>query len=114
MVLSLQRLDCVEDKHLLAGHLIVLQGGDYNTAQVRRGNVYTQRAQCFMLSCTGLHGALSVSLHSADSERFDASPETSQHSLPQPQGRRAKCAMPQQTSENCTAVPKNGLSAQRH
>ena len=33
MVLSLQRLDCMEDKHLLAGHLIVLQGGDYNTAQ---------------------------------------------------------------------------------
>ncbi len=84
MVLSLQRLDCVEDKHLLAGHLIVLQGGDYNTAQVRRGNVLTERAQCFMLSCTlawwhhksGLHGALSVSLHSADSERFGASPET--------------------------------------
>ena len=34
MVLSLQRLDCVEDKHLLAGHLIVLQDGDYDTAQV--------------------------------------------------------------------------------
>ena len=37
VVLSLQRLDCVEDKHLLAGHLIVLQDGDYDTAQVSGG-----------------------------------------------------------------------------
>uniref|UniRef100_A0A061RSU0 Wd repeat-containing protein 19 n=2 Tax=Tetraselmis sp. GSL018 TaxID=582737 RepID=A0A061RSU0_9CHLO len=33
MVLSLERIRHIEDKNLLAGHLLVLKDGDYNTAQ---------------------------------------------------------------------------------
>ena len=33
MVLSLERIRHIEDKNLLAGHVLVLKDGDYNSAQ---------------------------------------------------------------------------------
>jgi hypothetical protein len=35
MVLGLERLRCMEDRYLLAGHVLALNEKDYDTAQVR-------------------------------------------------------------------------------